>query len=517
MQDPAAIAQALCQAPPLHARVEPILLPLSVRQNRVEDVFTDFLRWLGSGEHCGAEKPPGFTQSASGIAEFVMDAADRRPLRVVMPRDRAKRDLLERWMQAELVIEPSQTNKSSTAKRSVRPLHIVVGECFEPPDTSQPNYGKFVSELLSRSSQGLEMSLLSELAGFFGSAGGDHVARLLQDVLGPESGPPAVPQYERLSESDRQVWCVNHAIAFQNKVRSVLAYKELVSRRVLLEWLYCIITLYLSTYFLRMAAAAEACAASLEAAACGADPGWALDSLETDAYVPSIPYGRQDESHARLLKQFPAATSQIRLTRKFVEIADGREYAPSELSLVAERLADYARDGLVEKVFSLASRAFPTKGSTVQGAYKLTEEERARILQLTKAQASSYQIFTRYLNFEDMSRRSNNVLEWQFYSSLAKNREYGFARAGRSGDNLHYELSDSLAVALVHCHCVECRDEPTLKSFAADLELIGFVLGGEGRQLLEGQLVRLGLMESLADASDAKRLVPLYAIGRQRS
>lgn len=513
MPSGAEIAEALCKADTLHRRVEPVFLPLSVRQNRIEEVFTDFLRWLGAGHQCGANKPQGYVQSSAGISHFIMTAADHRQLKIVMPRERAKRGLLERWIQAELVIEPTQAR---TALRSVRPLHTVIGECFEPTDSSQPNYGKFLSELLSRTPDGLNLSLLGQLSDFFGSAGTDQVARLLQDALGPEGGPEADPQYVRLSESDQQVWCVGHAVAFQHRVRSVLAYKDLVSRRVLLEWLYCIITLYVSTYFLRMAMAAEALAADLERAAVGEEVTWSPDVLEAAQYKPRIPYGRQDESHARLFKQFPASTSQIRISRKFVELADGCQLGASDLGVVVDRLRQHAIEGLLDEVFSLASRTFPTKGSGGT-AFKLTEDERARILQLTKTQASSFQIFTRYLNFEDMARRSNNVLEWQFYSSLAKNRDFGFARAGRSGDNLHYQLSDSLAVALVHCHCVECEDEATLKSFTADLEDVGFVLGGEGRSLLEGQLVRLGLMESLADASDAKRLIPLYKVeGQER-
>ena len=122
----------------------------------------------------------------------------------------------------------------------------------------------------------------------------------------------------------------------------------------------------------------------------------------------------------------------------------------------------------------------------------------------------------RVLNFEDMARRSNNVLEFQFYAALARHPEYGFAKRGRTIDVLLYEMSESLIIALAHCHLQQGPDGATLATFVRYLEEFGFVFDGAGKALLERQLLELGILEDLADAGDAKHLKPLYQSGGGR-
>jgi hypothetical protein len=47
-------------------------------------------------------------------------------------------------------------------------------------------------------------------------------------------------------------------------------------------------------------------------------------------------------------------------------------------------------------------------------------------------------------------------------------------------------------------------------SFVDDLTRLGFDFDADGRALLEEQLVDLGLLQSLSDATDAKYLTPLF-------
>ena len=124
-------------------------------------------------------------------------------------------------------------------------------------------------------------------------------------------------------------------------------------------------------------------------------------------------------------------------------------------------------------------------------------------------QVEPFLTFTQYLNFEDMARSSNNIMEWQFYASLARNRLYGFVRPGR-GDALHYLMGDRLLTCLVHCHIHQKGEGATLESFVAYLVAMGFVFDGDGRRELERGLVLSGLLQAFADASDAKYLSPTY-------
>src|SRR5437879_6338763 len=65
------IAEALVAPGALHSRVHPVFLPLSVRQNRIEDVFFDFLRWLRpQNEREAAE--PAEDRTADKRAELIV-------------------------------------------------------------------------------------------------------------------------------------------------------------------------------------------------------------------------------------------------------------------------------------------------------------------------------------------------------------------------------------------------------------------------------------------------------------
>lgn len=508
MEQTAEIVEAISGA--LHSRVEPVFLPLSIRNSRIEDVYLSFLRWLAPKNGCTVAPDEGYVQSPAGVADLILKGATEKPLKFVLPRDSRKRELMRRWIQAEIVVEPGQTNRGVGSEVSVKPLHLAVAQCFSPPG-QPPNYGRLLGELLSRTGEdSFDYTLLSDLTQFFGSAGSDQVARLLQDALGSANvDEPSFPTF-----SSRWVWSAGASLGFQRKVRSLLEYRDVVNRRLMLEWLYAIFTFHLTTYFLRMALIAEDYARNLEAVALGGGSDWSAGALDDPRYLPKIPYGRNDESHARVLKQFPSYTSQIEVARAFLSAMTGRAAEAFSLAEIVDGLAEAREEGTLQRCFSFAMKAYPVRGSG-SSAFKLSDEEKRQITALAlQAGESEFAIVTRYLNFEDMSRRSNNVMEWQFYSTLAKNREFGFAKQGR-GDLLHYHMSDGLILALLHCHCVE-HLEPTLSSFSTNLEELGLVLDGDGRQLLEEDLVRLGLMESLADASDAKQLIPLYSVGGSR-
>ena len=62
-------------------------------------------------------------------------------------------------------------------------------------------------------------------------------------------------------------------------------------------------------------------------------------------------------------------------------------------------------------------------------------QERAIDL-LGGGRALAFETVALHLNFEDMARASNNVMEWQSYQTLARDSSYGFAR-GR-GEELRY-------------------------------------------------------------------------------
>jgi peptidoglycan/xylan/chitin deacetylase (PgdA/CDA1 family) len=383
-----------------------------------------------------------------------------------------------------------------------------VANYFDPPG-QPPAYGRFLSELLSRTSSGFDFELLDDLSDLFSNSGADPVARLLELALG-DSSTTGEARFREIASQDRLVWSEVHAALFQREMRRVLAYRSTVSRRTFVGWLYAVLTFFLSTYFLRMAAAAQSFSECLEGIFGEERAAWNRD-IDSIAYAPRIAYGHRDQSHSRLLKRFPFFTSQIEMARAFARSAGGRPTAPGDLSGLSVALLEARSRVDSDAVFLSAAERYPTGGPRTK--WKLSETEKGRIISLAReSRTEPFVMLTQNLNFEDMARRSNNVMEWQFYASLARHQDFGFAQAGRTGDVLRYRMTEHLLVALAHCHLSASPERAaTLETFVEYLKELGFEFDGEGRSLLETQLAELGMLEGLSDASDAKYLNATYS------
>jgi hypothetical protein len=502
------VAQQLRSAPPLHARVHGVLLPLSVRQNRVEDIFLDFLTWLVPTPAGGRS---GQVRSADATSDFILERMGGHPDRFRLPEDARKQQLIRRWIRADLVVDPRQTNRTTEDAVSIVPLHAAVANYFDPPG-QPPAYGRFACELLARVDGDLELTLLERLAAYLGDAGTDPVARLLEGALGDGHGPAGEPQFRTLAARDDQrlVWSSAHARGFREQIDSALAYRRSVSRRTFVAWLYSLVTFFLSTYFLRTATVAEAYARWLEGVFGGDRTPWTR-TVDDDAFAPRIPYACRDESHARILKRFPGYTSQVVIAERFAELVASAKPSQGDLGAAGVAVVGAVTRIDAEEVFRLVAREYPTQPPDRRGPWKLPSEDKARLLKLAASVGTHpFVVATRVLNFEDMARRSNNVMEWQFYSSLAKHPSYGFAGRGRTGDVLAYRMSEPLLVAFAHCHIEQSGGVGTFGSLLEYLSTLGFLFDADGRLALENQLIEVGMLEDLSDASDAKYLTPLY-------
>jgi hypothetical protein len=490
--------------------VDPVFLPLSIRQNRIEDVFARFLEWLAPSPGTAARMGP--KRTPLDVAELILEEARKKTSHFRLPEQGTpKSRLVREWIQSELMVESAATNRQAGSDASVVPLHTEIARRFEVPG-NPPAYGRFLCEMLARTPSGLDWTLVERLAQFFASDGSDPIARLLGLALG-EEGQDNTPRYQRdaVEYREQRVFAVGHAQRFQRKLASVLQYRERVSRRTMLEWLYSLITYFLATYFLRMALAAEAYALQLEEAFEGRPFRWDR-SLDDEDFLPEIPYSRRDETHARLMKQFPSATSEIGIARCFLGITSAENANEGDLRAVGAAVEECCGQVDAEEVFRRAIEQYPVNAS-VGSSFKLTAQDKERAVELAvRSGISSFVTFARGLNWEDMARRTNNVMEWQFYASLARNQRYGFATGLKQGDVLLYKMSPALLTAMVHCHCAESASEHTLASFVESLEELGFRFDGGARGQLEQELVELGMLEALADASDAKRLVPLFEL-----
>lgn len=512
------IVGALRQVPPLHARVDGVFLPLSVRQNRVEDIFLDFLRWLAPDAAGPRGQATGGDVTADGRAELILAGMRARPTKIRLPDDPRKVELIRRWIRTELVVEPRQSNRASGDAVSIVPLHSCVARYFELPGRP-PAYGRFICELLARTEDGsMEYGLLDNLSQLFGNSGSDPVARLLEAALGPDERA-AVDSERRFrrelgaSRSERLVWCSAHGASFRRQVASVLAYRDAVGRKTFVEWLYAVFSFFVSTYLLRMAQAAESYSAWLEGLFAGEKSSWGK-ALESPEFAPRIGYGRRNASHSALLKRFPSFTSVIVMARHFAEAA-GSDVSPrGDLDRLGSAVLDSLARVDARSVFEDLTRSYPTKEERQQ-PWKLSASERDHIVAAAgRARTSPFTLAARILNFEDMARASNNVMEWQFYSTLARHSTYGFAARGRSGDVLHYRMSDALLVALAHCHMHQRGEAATQLSFMEYLTNLGFTFDADGRSVISGQLVDLGLVEDLSDAGDARFLRPIFSPAR---
>jgi len=509
-----------------HKRVDHLFLPLSVRQNRIEDVFADFLAELV--KQAGRERQVERTRDRFGALRLAMESGTPG---LELPSDESKRDLVFRWLREELVREERTSNRrqSGDAAYSLTPLHLAVAERFGRPVGNIPAYGALLYEMLSICREtGQEGQLVGRVWAFFNQSEGDPLAAVLELAL----RAPAVgmrPSIRWPRSNAKLVRCPSHAEQFQRDVQTVLRFK--VSRRTMLVWLYSLFTFYLATYFLRMAIASERCSRALEASLkgrsesyrpcdrCQLDPSASLTSNGCSNPF-SIILGERNHDHARLLKRYPFHTSEWQVARSFApdKSLDGMDEAEALRALMAF-LYDASKndsEGL-EGWFELLSESYPVDTDNVgrrnvegdSTKWALSQEDKDQALRLLhEGQATAFETVALYLNFEDMDRSSNNMKEWQLYRALARHPIYGFAR-GR-GEGLDYALGEGLLTAFVHCHVGELGEEATVRSLEEALEQRGLSVVDAYRSELLKTLVNLGLVQDVADSGDAKRLTVLY-------
>lgn len=516
-----------------HKRVDRLFLPLSVRQNRIEDVFADFLAELV--KRSGRETRPDQTTDRFGALLSSLEAG-RQGLE--LPADDTRRDLVFRWLREELVRGERASNRrdSSEAKHSLIPLHLAVAERFGRPAGNLPAYGAFLYDMLSLGRDSVKVEgLLSRVWSFFDDSEGDPLAAVLELALREGEDEPFQPTSWPLPKS-RLVRCPTHAEQFQKDVVNALRFKG-VSRRTMLVWLYSLFTFYLATYFLRMSLAAERCSQALAASLKGEDVeyqpcnrcnlnplGPSTGSCCSNRY--SIILGERNYDHARLLKRYPYYTSQWQVAKSFLPDNSLRGVDEAKaLELVLSSLRRAARDNPAElsSWFELLAESYPLKSDNVgrrmvdddSTKWALTEEDRERALRIFhEGQASAFETLTLYLNFEDMDRSTNNMKEWQLYRALARHPIYGFAR-GR-GEYLDYALGEGLLTALAHVHVAEFGELATVQTLETALESRGLLVVDAYRGELLKSLVNLGLVQDVADSGDAKQLTVLYKAGPER-
>jgi len=540
-----------------HNRVDRLFLPLGIRQNRIEDIFADFLASLvvyarGGSAPVGGPKGQNGNKDRFGVLRSDLE---RGVGNASLPSESSKRDLVVRWLQAELVREErsSNRNRPGGANRSIVPLHVAVAERFGRPDGNNPAYGDFICEMLCAGRPaGEESSLMERLWEIFNASEGDPLAAILALALAPQADGRAATRWGHPEPSF--VRCVEHARRFQRDIENVLHYQG-VSRRTRLVWLYALFTFHLATYFLRMALAARRCAEGLSAvlvgehvayspcARCGMRPVRPGGSPVGGDVAPCsnaarIVLGERNRDHARLMRFYPYYTSQLPIARSYVEQwqdepARGMDDADALVSLFGRLETEVAvRPGDVAGWFEILAEAYPTRsgdggdqgggqGSGRKGrakAWRLSEADKKRALDTMRGrEASAFETVARYLNFDDMTRASNGIMEWQFYQALARDPIYGFAR-GR-GDELQYGLSEGLLSALVHSYVVDADDagrEATVRNFEEWIEGSGLSADESYRKQLLASLVDSGLMEDVSDAGDAKRISPLYEWERKK-
>lgn len=484
-----------------HKRVDNAFLPISVRQNRIEDVFTHFLRSLAPVP----DSLPTGGEDAASKAQGLLDAMIDRSERFRVPNRPEDRDLILEWIRQELLVESRASNRLARDAASLIPMHLSVGQRFVPR-SNPPDYGGILCELLmDDTADDSSRVLLDALNEFMASGSGDIVAQVMEGTLWIPTDRP--PRYTEM-RARRRIFCRSHGLQMQQAVRSLLEYKDAIARRTFVNWLFALIDFYLATYFLRMSMSAEYFCSRVEVIATGGDVSTAIASWEDESFQPRLAYGRNNPEHARLLKRYPYYTSSLLIVRELASALLDKDIETqnwTEFEDVAKELRSHKQ---YESTLDELIRSYPTESHGL--AWKLTEDDKATILSQTGLQMHPFMKLALLLNFEDMARRSNNVMEWQFFYTLARDRTYGFALPAR-GDNLRYQLSNEALAAFVHVYAASTSD-PTFAGFVAYLETLGFSFDGAGRRKLEGQLQAHGLIDELADAGEAKYLVPMHSI-----
>lgn len=482
-----------------HKRVDNAFLPISVRQNRIEDVFAHFLRSLAPVP----ETIPAGAEDAASKAQEILVAMTERSDRFRVPKRPEDRDLIADWIRQELLVESRASNRLARDAASLVPMHLAVGQRFVPR-SNPPDYGGVLCELLTDDSGGDDGSLLLDaLHDFMATGRGDIVAQVLEGTLWIPTD--RLPRYKE-SRARRRVLCRSHGRQMQQAIASLLEYRDAIARRTFVHWLFALVDFYLATYFLRMSISAEYFGNRVEAIATGTDvPGEAGD-WEDDAFQPRLAYGRNNPEHARLLKRYPYYTSTLLIVRELAILLLDKDVETqnwTEFEAVARELHGHPE---YESILDRLIVSYPTEARG--RAWKLKEDDKSSILADTSSQTHPFTKLTLLLNFEDMARRSNNVMEWQFFYTLARDRTYGFSRPAR-GDSLVYELSNEALGAFVHVY-VAWAKVPTFAGLVDYLEVVGFSFDGAGRRRLEEQLVAHGLIDELADAGEAKFLIPMH-------
>lgn len=487
---------------PYHGRVDGAFLPIAIRQNRIEDVLALFLRHLAP-----PSEPLATASDGESKAEFLVAQMRRHAQYFRLPSREDDLALIKQWIRNEILVESRATNRLSEDPASVVPVHLAVGQSFIPR-SNPPDYGALLAALLSVDAVGSpDWTLLESLQAFFSDAGDDVVARLLQGTLWQASDRS--PRYRGVDAS-RMVAAKTHAATFQTTLRSVLAYRETVGRRTFVNWLFALVDFFLATYVLRMAHSAEYFATRIEEIISGSDPVEELKQWDHIDFQPILVYGRENPEHPRLLKRFPSFTSTLLLIRALCgHVLERPPPGTFDLAAFESHVRDLSGHPDLQDLLRALSEGYPTKESDLGRRWKLTNEDKKRILERARSvETPPLIVLSQMLNFEDMARSSNNVREWQFYATLARDKSFGFARMSR-GDYLFYELTPNALSAFLHCY-VTTEVPATLSGLVDYLQSFGFAFDGLGRGRLESQLIEHGLLEPLADAGEAKILRPMY-------
>ena len=276
---------------------------------------------------------PPKDRTADARAGLIMARLSGADDSIRLPADEKNLDLFRRWVRSELIVDPRATNRTSASSVSIVPLHSGVTRYFTLLG-NQPAYGRFICELLARHDTGLNFHILENLSERFDeSTDGDPVNAIIGIALDSENTSSKERRFRRIESHQQQVLAIEHASLFQRQIESALAYSTVVRRKTLVDWLYSLTTLFVATYFLRMARASRSYARWIENVFAGVTEPWGK-SVDDPEFAPSMPYAHRDENHAQLLKQLPLFTSQIAVAQAFVQAADA-ESAPDRSDLEA--------------------------------------------------------------------------------------------------------------------------------------------------------------------------------------
>jgi hypothetical protein len=497
-QDSQTILASMGDPPKYHERVDRSFLPIALRQNRIEDIFTHFLRYLAPNAISTESMEIG---SADQVGTEIVDRIMSRPDRFRINGNSVDVDLLKLWVGNELLVPNRASNRRSAPTFSIKPLHLAIGHSTAI-DQSLPNYGALLCDLLMwRDADNNDTTVLKKLTAYFGTGADDLVAKLLEGVMWSGSTDPAY--YESHVVPGDFVRSKAHSAMFRDTIVQLMKYSETASRRTMVNWLYSIMVFFLATYVLRLASASASFSTQISDLLSGNTSGDSWDGWDSELYAPRLDYDRKNLEHSPLLKLYPLHTSTLLLVSRiheafFSESLDTRD--PDEYVAGVNNLKEQSA---LNPLLDLMVRTYPTNDSQ-RSRWRLSADQKALIIESTTDILSPFQVLTKHLNFEDMARQSNNVREWQFYATLARDPAFGYAIPAR-GEPLTYKLSDNALAAFLHCFA-STRSAPNFAEFLEYLSGLGFRFDSDGIASIRGQLVEGGYLDDLSDAGEGKQL-----------